>query len=38
MGGGDKDLFLLHWLFYNEFEDVQALTQVQWNDAELTVK
>ena len=37
-GGGDKDLFVLHWFFYNEFEDVQAPTQVQWHDAELTVK
>ena len=37
-GRGDKDLFVLHWFFYNEFEDVQAPTQVQWHDAELTVK
>ena len=39
-GRGDKDLFVLHWFFYNEFEDAQAPTQVQWHDAEfeLTVK
>ena len=39
-GGGDKVLFLLHWFFYNGFEDAQAPTQVQWRDAEfeLTVK
>ena len=39
-GGGDKDSFVLHWFFYNEFEDAQAPTQVQWHDAEfeLTVK
>ena len=39
-GGGDKDLFVLHWFFYTEFEDAQAPTQVQWHDAEfeLTVK
>ena len=39
-GGGDKDLFVLHRFFYNEFEDAQAPTQVQWHDAEfeLTVK
>ena len=39
-GGGDEGLSVLHWFFYNEFEDVQeqAPTQVQWHDAELTVK
>ena len=36
--GGDKDLFVSHGFFYNDFEDVQAPTQVQWHDAELTVK
>ena len=39
-GGGDKGLSVLLWFFYNEFEDAQeqAPTQVQWHDAELTVK
>ena len=39
-GKGDKGLSVLHWFFYNEFEDAQeqAPTQVQWHDAELTVK
>ena len=39
-GGGDKGLSVLHWFFYNQFEDAQeqAPTQVQWHDAELTVK
>ena len=39
-GGGDQSLSVLHWFFYNEFEDAQeqALTQVQWHDAEMTVK
>ena len=39
-GGGDQSLSVLHWFFYNEFEDAQeqAPTQVQWHDAELTVK
>ena len=39
-GGGDKGVFVLHWFFYNAFEDAQkqAPTQFQWHDAELTVK
>ena len=39
-GGGDEGLSVLHWFFYNEFEDAQeqAPTQVQWHNAELTVK
>ena len=39
-GVGDEGLSVLHWFFYNEFEVVQeqAPTQVQWHNAELTVK